>query len=86
MSIACFLAEGDGTGRTLVAVNMCLPQQKGRFVDHNPVKQFLIISLYQGRYLFVQVLTQPRAILFSITKITAIPLLQRKTFMAESLV
>ncbi|KOB64350.1 Retinol-binding protein [Operophtera brumata] len=38
MSIACFLAEGDGTGRTLVAVNMCLPQEKGRFVGHSPPK------------------------------------------------
>ncbi|KAG6446413.1 uncharacterized protein LOC115441096 isoform X2 [Manduca sexta] len=38
MSVACFLAEGDGSGRTLVAVNMCLPQDKDRFVDHNPPK------------------------------------------------
>lgn len=37
MSVACFLAEGDGSGRTLVAVNMCLPQEKGRFVEHRPV-------------------------------------------------
>ncbi|XP_013186443.2 uncharacterized protein LOC106131788 [Amyelois transitella] len=38
MSLACFLAEGDGSGRTLVGVNMCLPQEKGRFVEHNPPK------------------------------------------------
>ncbi|XP_049866564.1 uncharacterized protein LOC126367185 [Pectinophora gossypiella] len=38
MSLACFLAEGDGSGHTLVAVNMCLPQEKSRFVDHNPPK------------------------------------------------
>ncbi|CAH0700007.1 unnamed protein product [Spodoptera exigua] len=38
MSVACFLAEGDGSGRTLVAVNMCLPQEKGRFVEHRPPK------------------------------------------------
>ncbi|XP_004932030.3 uncharacterized protein LOC101740982 [Bombyx mori] len=37
-SVACFLAEGDGSGRTLVGVNMCLPQEKGRFVDHKPPK------------------------------------------------
>ncbi|XP_053602447.1 uncharacterized protein LOC128670647 [Plodia interpunctella] len=38
MSLACFLAEGDGSGRTLVGVNMCLPQENGRFVEHNPPK------------------------------------------------
>ncbi|KAI8428996.1 hypothetical protein MSG28_007585 [Choristoneura fumiferana] len=38
MSVACFLAEGDGFGQTLVGVNMCIPQKKGYFVDHNPPK------------------------------------------------
>ncbi|KAL4706545.1 hypothetical protein ACJJTC_015743 [Scirpophaga incertulas] len=38
MSLACFLAEGDGSGHTLVGVNLCLTQEKGRFVQHNPPK------------------------------------------------
>ncbi|CAH0407800.1 unnamed protein product [Chilo suppressalis] len=38
MSLACFLAEGDGSGHTLVGVNLCMPQEKGRFVDHAPPK------------------------------------------------
>ncbi|CAG9785012.1 unnamed protein product [Diatraea saccharalis] len=38
MSLACFLAEGDGSGHTLVGVNLCLPQEKGCFVDHAPPK------------------------------------------------
>ncbi|XP_028158701.1 uncharacterized protein LOC114351620 [Ostrinia furnacalis] len=38
MSLACFLTEEDGSGQTLVGVNMCLPQEKGRFVDHTPPK------------------------------------------------
>ncbi|CAK1604292.1 unnamed protein product [Parnassius mnemosyne] len=38
MSLACFLTEGDGTGHTLVGVNMCMPQEKDRFVEHNPPK------------------------------------------------
>jgi hypothetical protein len=37
MSLACFLAEGDGSGRTLIGVNLCLPQERGRFVEHTPV-------------------------------------------------
>ncbi|XP_063361301.1 uncharacterized protein LOC134650272 [Cydia amplana] len=38
MSLACFLADGDGSGHTLVGANLCLPQVKGEFVDHNPPK------------------------------------------------
>ncbi|CAH0728795.1 unnamed protein product, partial [Brenthis ino] len=38
MSLACFLIEGDGKGRTLVGVNLCMPQEKGHFVEHNPPK------------------------------------------------
>ncbi|KAJ2947051.1 hypothetical protein O0L34_g16398 [Tuta absoluta] len=38
LSLACFLAQGDGSGHTLVAVNICLPQEKERFVEHNPPK------------------------------------------------
>ncbi|XP_059059578.1 uncharacterized protein LOC131852854 [Achroia grisella] len=38
MSLACFLAAGDGSGHTLVGVNICLPQEKGRFVEHSPPK------------------------------------------------
>ncbi|KAL0840305.1 hypothetical protein ABMA28_015577 [Loxostege sticticalis] len=38
MSLACFLTEEDGSGQTLVGVNMCLPQEKGRFVEHTPPK------------------------------------------------
>lgn len=78
MSIACFLAEGDGTGRTLVAVNLCMPQEKGRFVDHSPVKQL-------SYHLLVEALTRPRALFLSVRKITAVPLLRRKTFMTGSL-
>lgn len=43
MSIMCFLTERDGTGRTLVAVNLCLPQKKGQFVEHVPV---IIITMH----------------------------------------
>ncbi|KAM3962289.1 uncharacterized protein ACR2FA_003519 [Aphomia sociella] len=35
MSLACFLAAGDGSGHTLVGVNICLPQEKGRFIEHS---------------------------------------------------
>ncbi|XP_031769542.1 uncharacterized protein LOC116413605 [Galleria mellonella] len=38
MSLACFLAAGDGSGHTLVGVNICLPQEKGRFIEHTPPK------------------------------------------------
>ncbi|CAH2107247.1 unnamed protein product [Euphydryas editha] len=38
MSLACFLTENDGKERTLVGVNMCMVQEKGHFVDHNPPK------------------------------------------------
>ncbi|XP_023934987.2 uncharacterized protein LOC112043701 [Bicyclus anynana] len=36
MSLACYL--NDGGNRTLVGVNMCMPQEKDHFVDHNPPK------------------------------------------------
>ncbi|XP_068630776.1 uncharacterized protein [Battus philenor] len=46
MSLACFLTEKDGAGHTLVGVNMCMPQEKGRFVEHIPPKsQAGIMSL-----------------------------------------
>ncbi|XP_041976208.1 uncharacterized protein LOC121730995 [Aricia agestis] len=35
MSLACFLVDGD---RTLVGVNMCMPQERDRFVEHIPPK------------------------------------------------
>ncbi|CAH2075355.1 unnamed protein product, partial [Iphiclides podalirius] len=38
MSLACFLTEQNGTGHTLVGVNMCMPQEKDRFVEHIPPK------------------------------------------------
>ncbi|XP_039749121.1 uncharacterized protein LOC120625918 [Pararge aegeria] len=38
MSLACFLSHDDGNDRTLVGVNMCMPQEKNHFVDHNPPK------------------------------------------------
>ncbi|XP_045764989.1 uncharacterized protein LOC123867147 [Maniola jurtina] len=38
MSLACFLSDGDGNDRILVGVNMCMPQEKNHFVDHNPPK------------------------------------------------
>ncbi|CAB3243414.1 unnamed protein product [Arctia plantaginis] len=37
-SLACYLAEGDSSGGTLVAVNLYLSQEKGRFVEHRPPK------------------------------------------------
>ncbi|XP_026485907.1 uncharacterized protein LOC113393306 [Vanessa tameamea] len=38
MSLACFLTESDGKERKLVGVNMCMVQEKERFVEHNPPK------------------------------------------------
>ncbi|CAG9134911.1 unnamed protein product [Plutella xylostella] len=38
MSLACLLTEADGSGRSLVAVNMCMPQKKGFFIEHSPPK------------------------------------------------
>ncbi|XP_013178217.1 PREDICTED: uncharacterized protein LOC106125526 [Papilio xuthus] len=38
MSLACFLTAPEGAGRTLVGVNMCMPQEKDRFVEHVPPK------------------------------------------------
>ncbi|CAG9560535.1 unnamed protein product [Danaus chrysippus] len=37
MSLGCFLVEESG-GRVLVGMNMCMPQEKERFVEHNPPK------------------------------------------------
>ena len=37
MSLACFLLDDEGTERTLVGVNLCMPQEKGHFVEHKPV-------------------------------------------------
>nr|ATY51973.1 CRAL-TRIO domain-containing protein [Heliconius melpomene] len=38
MSLACFLLDSEGTERTLVGVNLCMPQEKGHFVEHKPPK------------------------------------------------
>lgn len=46
MSLGCFLRgpEGDGNERKLVGVNMCMPQDKDHFVEHNPVRMKLRTS------------------------------------------